>query len=109
MDKTIQKSMNDYVLKNYRKFCDEMKEEYKHSFPAWSRLRTCRAYVTETKNFFVLKSYNTIVAIIDKTTGQKFDFLRYVFGFTSTSCQHIAKFFSDYGDFRVNVYTYRDV
>lgn len=109
MDRNIQKSMNDYVLKNYRSFIEQFQEENKTCFPVWLRLRTCRAYVTETKNFFVLKSYNTIVAIIDKTTGQKFDFLRLVYGYTPTSSQHISKFFSDYGDFRISVYTYREV
>ena len=108
MKKEIQEQMNNYVLKNYDVFCDTMREQ-NNQFLEWKKLRSCSAYVAETKDFFILKSYNTIVAFINKYTGQKFDFLRYVFGYTSTSAQHISKFFSDYGDFRISVYTYRDV
>ena len=109
MSKIQQQAMNEYVLKNFSRFKAEIQEENKGFFNEWSRLRNCTAYVKESKNFFILRSYNTIVAFIDKRTGQKFDFLRYVYGYTSTSCQHINKFFRDYGDFRVNVYTYRKV
>ena len=106
MTKFQQKTMNDYVLKNYINMMEEYTSKYWYDC---IRLRNCQAVVFETRNFFVLKSYDTIVAHIDKFTGQKFDFLRYVYGYTSTSAQHISKFFRDYGDFRVNVYTYREV
>ena len=105
MNKNQQQAMNDYVLKNYDVFRDTIVTE----FLKWDRLRSCSAYVAETKDFFILKSYNTIVAFINKYTGQKFDVLRWVYGYTSTSAQHISKFFRDYGDFRVNAYTYREV
>ena len=105
MKKEQQITINNYVLKNYDVFRDTIANEYLK----WDRLRSCSAYVAETKDFFILKSYNTIVAFINKYTGQKFDVLRWVYGYTSTSTQHICKFFRDYGDFRVNVYTYRDV
>lgn len=61
------------------------------------RLRYCTAEVYETANLYVLRSYNTIIAAIDKRTDTLYDFLRYVYGFTSTSAQHIAKFRHDYG------------
>lgn len=105
MKKEQQISMNNYVLKNYDVFRDTIANDFLN----WEKLRSCSASVAETDDFFILKSYNTIVAFINKYTGQKFDFLRYVFGYTATSAQHIAKFFSDYGDFRVSTYTYRDV
>ena len=60
------------------------------------RLRYCNAEVYETYGFMVLKSYNTIVAAIDEF-GYAYDFLRYVYGYTATSAQHISKFFEDYG------------
>lgn len=69
------------------------------------RLRSCNACVMETKNFYILQSYNTKVAAIDKATGVLYDFLRYVYGYTATSAQHIAKFAKDYGATRR--YTYR--
>lgn len=61
------------------------------------RLRTCQAYVYETPSFYVLKSYNTVVAIIEKSTDTCYDFLRAVYGYTATSAQHICKFSQDYG------------
>ena len=60
------------------------------------RLRSSSATVYDTGNFYVLQSYNTIVAIIDKNTDTLYDFLRLVYGFTSTSSQHINKFEKDY-------------
>lgn len=74
------------------------------------RLRTCSARVFETDRFYVLQSYNTIIALIDKETDTLYDFLRYVFGYTATSAQHINKFEKDYcrGKWRCNEsYTYR--
>lgn len=81
----------------------------------YKRLRSCTAWVFETENFYVLKSYNTFIAAIDKRTSFCVDVLRYVYGYTSTSAQHISKFFSDYtftiGKWRsdLKIYTYRDI
>lgn len=61
------------------------------------RLRSCSAVVHETDNYYFLQSYNTIIAFIDKTTDTCYDVLRLVFGYTSTSAHHIAKFRMDYG------------
>ena len=61
------------------------------------RLRTCQAMVFEFEDCYILQSYHTIVAGIKKDTGEEFDFLRMVYGYTATSAQHIAKFFADYG------------
>lgn len=76
-----------------------------------TRLRTCQAYVYETPSFYVLRSYNTVVAIIDKSSDICYDFLIAVYGY-NTSAQHISKFDKDYGS---GVYgckervTYREV
>ena len=64
----------------------------------WKRLRSCSADVLETPSFFILRSYNTVVAVIDKDTGSTWDVLRMVYGYTTTSAQHIAKFSNDYGN-----------
>ena len=61
-----------------------------------TRLRFCTAKVHETANYFVLQSYSTIVSFIDKRTDTLYDILRLVYGFTSTSARHIAKFEKDY-------------
>ena len=70
----------------------------------FKRLRSCSAEVapvidSETGEllYYVLRSYNTIVAAIDVRTDTLYDFLRYVYGYTSTSAQHISKFSKDYG------------
>lgn len=61
------------------------------------RLRTCSAEVYKVGTFWALRSYNTTIAIIDAETDTLYDFLRLVYGYTSTSAQHIAKFRHDYG------------
>lgn len=60
------------------------------------RLRTCNASVYATDNYFILKSYNTVVAVLNRNSGIGYDVLRYVYGYTATSAQHISKFFNDY-------------
>lgn len=75
-----------------------------------TRLRTCNARVYETDNYYFLESYNTFVAFIDKSTDTIYDVLRWVYGYTSTSAQHIAKFRHDYGAGKwgcEHSYTYR--
>lgn len=62
----------------------------------YKRLRTCKAVVVETENYYILQSYRTTVAVIDKSTDTLYDVLRYVYGYTSTSAQHISKFEKDY-------------
>ena len=61
------------------------------------RLRGCTAWVFETEGFYILKSYETYIACIRKYDDVLFDALRLVYGYTSTSAQHIAKFGQDYG------------
>lgn len=76
------------------------------------RLRTCTARVAVYPDVYVLQSYNTIVAFIDRKTDTLYDVLRYMYGYTSTSAQHIAKFEKDYCNGLWNCahrYTYRPV
>lgn len=73
----------------------------------WKRLRTCSAAVLETPSFYILRSYNTVVAVVDKYTCSTWDVLRMVYGYTTTSAQHIAKFAADYGNGKH--YTWRDI
>ena len=85
----------------------------------FKRLRSCSAEVapvidSETGEllYYVLRSYRTIVAAIDVRTDTLYDFLRYVYGYTSTSAQHIDKFGQDYGRGKwgcANRVTYRDI
>ena len=85
----------------------------------WRQLRKCSASVAPAVDketgevmYYVLRSYNTIVAAIDVSNDTLYDFLRYVYGYTSTSAQHIAKFDHVYGMGKwgcTNRVTYRDV
>ena len=85
----------------------------------FERLRSCSAEVAPVMDaetgalmYYVLRSYNTIVAAIDVSNDTLYDFLRYVYGYTSTSAQHIAKFGQDYGRSTwgcAHVLTYRDI
>ena len=61
------------------------------------QLRHCTAWVWETLDYYVLQSYETFVACIEKATDTCYDVLRVEYGYTSTSAQHIAKFRHDYG------------
>ena len=85
----------------------------------FKRLRSCSAEVapvidaeTGAPLYYVLCSYRTIVAAIDVRTDTLYDFLRYVYGYTATSAQHISKFDHDYGMGKwgcTNRLTYRDI
>ena len=85
----------------------------------WRKLRSCSAEVatvidSETGEllYYALRSYNTVVAAIDVRTDTLYDFLRYVYGYTATSAQHISKFSKDYGMGKwgcAHSLTYRDV
>lgn len=77
-------------------FNDAMREYYEN-YRSRGQLRSCKAVVLETDSYYILRSYNTIVAIIDKAIDTGYDCLRQVYGYTSTSAQHINKFFKDYG------------
>ena len=94
MNKKLQIQANKKVLA----VVDRYNEEIEHcTIGEGKRLRTCQAYIYETPSFYVLQSYNTVVAIIEKSTDTCYDFLRKVYGYTTTSAQHISKFDKDYG------------
>ena len=63
----------------------------------WSmkRLNRCQAWYGPqhgAENIVILRSYQTVIAIYDKRENTVYDFLRAVYGYTPTSCQHINKF-----------------
>ena len=106
----------NYVSKNlYDMAMNEACDDYGFMNPEiWhrgKRLNKCNARVYETENFYILESYSTIVAVIEKATDIFADVLRMVYGYTSTSCQHIAKFRRAYGKDKWGCkieYTYRE-
>lgn len=102
MTKREQELENVYVIDALKDFHSDWDRE---NMKYIGRLRHCAATVFEMDRWYILRSYDTTVALIDKSTGELFDFLRYVYGFTATSAQHIAKFASDYN--AVKKYTYK--
>lgn len=96
MKKQEQLEVNKKCLAMIEEFNREVEKEG-YMWDKWQRLRSCTAHVNQTTRFVALRSYNTIVAIIDKNTDTLYDVLRYVYGYTATSAQHIAKFDHDCG------------
>ena len=87
MKKSAQLTINNTVISAYEKWSFD-----REPITSSHRLNYCNAYVLDTANYLVLRSYHTDIAIIDKRTGVMYDFLRFVYGYTVTSVQHIAKF-----------------
>lgn len=92
MKKDVQIVVNEKCMEEYKKATGE----FHNGVVNERRLRSCSAWVYETENYWLLKSYNTIIAITSKDTGICYDVLRRVYGYTATSAQHIAKFAHDY-------------
>ena len=70
-------------------------------------LRHCSAKVYKGNTGYFLKSYRTIIAYIPFNSNICYDFLRYVYGYTATSAQHIAKFARDYN--ADTILSYKDI
>ena len=103
MTTIAQQVKNAIVLKHFNEACEEL---YRSNSKG-KRLRSCTAWVYETENYFVLQSYNTYIAAISKYTGLCYDALRHEYGYTSTSNQHVCKFWHDYGDCHAQRLTYK--
>ena len=103
MKKELQKIENDIVLQEI----DKINADLENGVQSVTRLRTCNATVLASGNYYLLKSYSTIIAAAD-ADGNLYDFLRYVYGYTATSAQHIAKFWHDYA-YKGKRYTYRPI
>ena len=75
---------------------DEFKQA-KFRYDYFKDLRSCSAIVYVSDRYFILQSYSTIIAVIDRRTNTLYDFLRFVYGYTATSAKHVAYFAHDYG------------
>ena len=87
MKKSAQLTINSTVISAYEKWSFD-----REPIISARRLNYCNAYVLDTANYLVLRSHQTDIAIIDKRTGVMYDFLRFVYGYTATAAQHMAKF-----------------
>lgn len=92
--KQVQEAVNFCVKKNFQSAVNELID---NGYLSQKRLRSCTAWVYETENYYILKSYETFIASVNKENDKLFDALRMVYGYTSTSVQHISKFWHDYG------------
>ena len=106
MKKVEQEKINEICEKAYDQFDGEfwLENPAIHHF---EQLRSCKAYVHFTENYIYLISYITIVAFIDCRTNTFYDVLRYVYGYTATSAQHISKFKHDFSGHFNTSYCYR--
>lgn len=93
MKRAEQEAMNKEAMQIFRK---AMNEATFQDLNKSRQLRSCQASVIETKNYYILLSYQTYIAAIDKRTDTLADVLRAVYGYTATSAQHISKFEKDY-------------
>ena len=99
--------MNNKARKLYQQrdnaLCEHVWSGVEITDPYPRRFRNCQAMVFQAtyrkQQALVLRSYNTDVAVIvfaRDGAPMGFDLLRYVYGYTATSSQHIAKFFREY-------------
>lgn len=93
--KQVQEATNFCVKENFNRAMNEYNTK---GYLTRKQLRSCTAWVYETENYYILKSFNTFIASINKEDSKLFDALRMVYGFTSRSAGQIAKFWHDYGD-----------
>lgn len=99
MKKAVQSYINAIVESEYEKVMqavDYFQGMEDRGYGVWKKLRSCKAEVAQFGEYYVLRSYRTIVAAIDITTDTLYDFSRYAHGYTATTSQHIAKFNHDY-------------
>lgn len=112
MAKEQQKQINEICMNeidNLNNYIDSLAPSQLDSVKV-KRLRHCSAHVITYDRYYVLISYRTAVAFIDRETGNAYDVLRYVYGYTATSAQHISKFLHDYswnGRHSDSLYLYR--
>ena len=107
MKKQEQTQINEYVKQAFEHFVKYLDKCLPVSSAEKKQLRSCSAMTYTVGHYIILQSYATPVAFIDKSTGELFDVLRLVYGYTATSAQHIAKFASDFP--RITRFTYKGV
>lgn len=87
MKKAEQEAMNAYAIEQWV----SLESDYANAVGA-GRLASCQAWLYTASGVTFLMSYSTVVACHNHITGEFFDMLRFAYGYTATSAQHIAKF-----------------
>lgn len=93
MKKSDQIAVNE---KAYSIYNSAIAEWHKDGESNRFKLNHCQAEVIWTIHYEILRSYNTVIACIEKSTGVLVDVLRTEYGYTATSAQHISKFARQY-------------
>ena len=107
MKKQEQLSINRKIEIDIGKYYEVFYNAPADKMPPKIRLNHCQAWTQDFNCVTVLWSYNTAVAIYDKSNDTLYDVLRAVYGYTATSAQHIAKFRNMCNP--AHVLTYREV
>ena len=107
MKKQEQLSINSKIELSMDKYNEVFYDTPEYKMPPKVRLNHCQAWTQDFEGFTVLWSYESAVAVYDKSTDTLYDILRAVYGYTATSAQHIAKFRNMCNP--ANVLTYREV
>lgn len=68
MNKSDQIAVNILCKCEYQKALTEMESENIGYYDC-KRLRSCSAWVYETTHYYILRSYGTFIAVLDKKTG----------------------------------------
>ena len=101
--KDIQQATNITCLVNWQEAMTELQLDKPLAKSIGSNM-----IMYETVNFYILQSYNTLVACVEKSTGDAFNMLRYTWAewekMWITSTQHINKFFRRFES--KNIYRY---
>ena len=99
MTKDEQRNINELAVSAYINAMYDLDDKYGNwgIYAPNTRLRTCQAGVYETTHYYVLRSFEKYVAVIDKATNTLFDVHQLEYGYTAVSAQHISKFHTDYG------------
>lgn len=94
MDKFEQYQINNEALHVWKEALEQWLLEHDKITP--KKLRSCQAVVYETSDYYILQSFNTLIACVIKENYILIDMLRFEYHYTNTSAQHISKFRHDY-------------
>lgn len=84
--------INDMIVEKYDQMLKAFTDATRNNTIKYKQLLSCNAKVADIGEYYILFSYSTLVAFIEKSSDTCYDVLRYVYGYTATSAQHISKF-----------------
>lgn len=91
MKKEMQNIINEKCLE---KFNEAYEYIGKHDYKIYP-FRKCSAELIKSDKYIFLRSYRTLIAVYDVEENVVYDCLRYMYGSTNTSNQHIWRFYHD--------------